>query len=177
MHMTMMCDRGGMLRNLLIVCALTGAARAEAPKRYELEGMQLKVPHAITYETGKAALTAGSDAAIAYVAGYLADKTYVTTLRIEVHTDNTGAAAANQALTEKRALAVARALVAKGVDCKRLVPVGFGATKPIADNATADGRAANRRTVFENAALRGKAIGGAPLDGGGKAAGDACAGG
>jgi OOP family OmpA-OmpF porin len=114
--------------------------------------------------------------AITYVAEYLADKSYVSTLRVEVHADSTGAAAVNQTLTEQRALAVARALVAKGVDCKRLIAVGFGSSKPVADNGTEEGRAANRRTVFENAALRGHAIGGAPLDGGGKVAGDPCTG-
>ena len=164
-----------MLRTALVVVALTGAVHAES-KRYELEGSRLKVPHPVAFETGKATLAPESAAALAYVAEYLADKAYVSTMRIEVHSDATGAAAFNQALTEKRALAVARALVGKGVDCKRLIAVGFGSGKPVADNATVEGRAANRRTVFENAALRGHAIGGAPLDGGGKSAGDPCAG-
>ena len=95
-------------------------------------------------------------------------------MRIEVHSDNQGAADTNQKLTEARALAVAKALVGRGVDCKRLVPVGFGGTKPIADNGTPDGRAANRRTEFVNAAMRGHAIGGAPAEGGGHLAGDPC---
>jgi OOP family OmpA-OmpF porin len=162
----------------LATAALAAAAAAPAvhadSRRYEVDGNQLKVPHPIAFETGKATLTADSAAAIEYVAGYLADKTYVSTLRVEVHADSMGAATFNQALTEKRALAVARALAGKGVDCKRLVAVGFGSSKPVADNATAEGRAANRRTVFANAALRGKAIGGAPIDGGGKVAGDPC---
>ncbi len=69
---------------------------------------------------------------------------------------------------------MAKALVAKGVDCKRLLPVGFGETKPRAENKTPEGKAQNRRTTFVNAALRGKAIGGAPLEGFGKIAGDPC---
>ena len=108
------------------------------------------------------------------MAGYLADKTYISTLRIEGHTDDRGDAGANQALSEKRALAVAKALVAKGVDCKRLLPVGFGANKPIRPNDTPEGRAQNRRMDFVNAALRGRAIGGMPVDGGGVVAGDPC---
>ena len=69
---------------------------------------------------------------------------------------------------------MARWLVEKGVDCKRLVPVGFGGTKPKADNATPEGKAQNRRISFFNAALKGRAIGGMPLDAGGQIAGDAC---
>jgi len=69
---------------------------------------------------------------------------------------------------------VCAALVKMGVDCKRLSAVGFGGTKPIAANDTPDGKAANQRVCFINAALRGHAIGGTPLDGGGKVAGDTC---
>ena len=61
-----------------------------------------------------------------------------------------------------------------GVDCKRLVAVGFGNTKPVADNSTPDGKARNSRVSFFNAALRDRLIGGMPADGGGKVAGDAC---
>ena len=69
---------------------------------------------------------------------------------------------------------MARKLVSLGVDCKRLVPVGFGGTKPVAENTTPDGKAQNRRITFVAAALRGVLIGGMPADGGGKVAGDPC---
>ncbi len=55
----------------------------------------------------------------------------------------------------------------KGISCARLIGVGFGSSKPVAANDSAENRARNRRTVFVNAALRGRAIGGMPLDGGG----------
>lgn len=68
------------------------------------------------------------------------------TLTIEGHTDNAGAAAANQTLSEARAAAVKQALVRTyKVDDARLATQGFGATKPAAANTTAEGRAANRR--------------------------------
>lgn len=153
---------------------LLTSSLALADTKYEIKDNQLVVPHAVTYDTGKASLAASSTDAIGYVKGYLDDKSYISTLRIEVHSDSTGDAGFNQTLTEKRALEVAKALVAKGVDCKRLIPVGFGSTKPIADNKTPEGKAQNRRTSFFNAALRGRAIGGMPLDGGGKVAGDPC---
>jgi OmpA-OmpF porin, OOP family len=65
---------------------------------------------------------------------------------IEGHTDNVGAAAANQALSEKRAAAVKAHLAAKyGVDAARIEAKGFGATKPVAPNADEAGRQKNRR--------------------------------
>jgi len=67
-------------------------------------------------------------------------------LTIEGHTDNVGAAAANQSLSEKRAAAVKAALVGSyGVDAARLESKGLGATKPAAKNDTAEGRQTNRR--------------------------------
>lgn len=162
-----------MLRIALALTLFGTVAKADGPK-FELEGNVLKVPYPITYAIAKDTLKPESADAIAFVAVYLEAKPYVSTLRVEVHTDAQGDDAYNQALSEKRALAVAKALVARGADCKRLIPVGFGETKPIGDNQTAAGRAANRRTSFVNAALKGKAIGGQPLAGGGVVAGDPC---
>ena len=51
----------------------------------------------------------------------------------------------NQALSEKRAQAVVEEIVKEGVDGKRLSAAGFGQTRPIADNKTAEGKAKNRR--------------------------------
>jgi OmpA-OmpF porin, OOP family len=66
-------------------------------------------------------------------------------LRVEGHTDNQGNAVANQLLSEKRAQAVAAWLAAHGIPDERLTAKGFGQTQPVADNATEDGRAKNRR--------------------------------
>ena len=69
-------------------------------------------------------------------------------LAIHGHTDNQGAAGYNQALSEKRAAAVRAALLARGLKGKdeaRIESAGFGASAPIADNATEEGRARNRR--------------------------------
>jgi OOP family OmpA-OmpF porin len=54
------------------------------------------------------------------------------------------------------------------------MPVGFGHTRPIVPNDTTENRARNRRVAFVRAALNGRSIGGEPLDGGGKVAGDPC---
>ena len=80
-------------------------------------------------------------AALEILKQYLTDKSYISLLRVEGHTDNTGNTAAAQALTEKRALAVCKKLIEMGVDCKRLIAVGFGDTKPVAANDTPEGKA------------------------------------
>lgn len=68
-------------------------------------------------------------------------------LSVEVrgHTDTSGGAASNQQLSEERALAVRDALVARGIDAAAIAALGYGQTRPVSDNATEEGRAANRR--------------------------------
>ena len=65
------------------------------------------------------------------------------------HTDDQGAAGANQELSEARAQAVLDRLVELGVDADRLAARGAGEDEPVDDNETAEGRAANRRIAFE----------------------------
>jgi len=161
-----------LLLSPLILPSPAFADRAPPPREFTIEDGRLVLPFPITFETGTANLTSSAQRSVDHIARYLADKTYVSTLRIESHVagDTDG-----QALSERRALAVTRALVASGVECTRLLPVGFGDTKPVADPKTPEGRAENTRVAAINAALRGRPIGGMPLDGGGRVAGDPCA--
>lgn len=159
---------------LLLALALAGFQDGDRKKVIPIERGQLKVSGPVLFEAGSDVLKAESDEVLAEVRDTLEAKKDITLLRIEGHSDNTGEAEKNQTLTEKRALAVARWLVAKGIDCKRVIPVGFGDTKPVADNGTPEGKAQNRRVSFVVAALRGRLINGQPADGGGKAAGDPC---
>lgn len=69
-------------------------------------------------------------------------------IEIGGHTDSQGSAAANRTLSESRANAVLQNLVAKGVPAAQLTAVGFGPDRPVADNGTPEGRAANRRIEF-----------------------------
>ncbi len=68
-----------------------------------------------------------------------------TTITIAGHTDSTGSQEYNQKLSERRAEAVKNALVGMGVSPSRMTAVGYGKTRPIADNSTESGRQMNRR--------------------------------
>lgn len=141
---------------------------------YKLNGNEVVLSTPLVFKTGTAELDAVSEAGLKAIKKYLADKPYISLLRIECHTDNSGTAAGNQLLTERRAWAICQELISRGVDCKRLLPVGFGDRKPVADNSSATGKASNLRVVLVNASLRGKPIGGMPVDGGGQVPGNLC---
>ncbi len=72
-------------------------------------------------------------------------------LRLEIggHTDNIGDDADNMALSQKRAMAVMLELIDRGVRAGAMAAVGYGETRPVAGNATDEGRARNRRISFE----------------------------
>jgi OOP family OmpA-OmpF porin len=163
------------MRKLALALMLVSTSALAETEKFDVQGNRLIVPHPLSFSVGKATLSAESDAAIDYVKRYLTAKSYISLLRIEVHSDNSGNEAMNQKLSEERALAVGKAIIAKGIDCKRLLAVGFGSMKPVAPNDTPENKAKNRRVSFENAALRDRPIGGMPVDGGGKVAGDLCA--
>lgn len=140
----------------------------------KIENGKLVIDQPVSFKSGSSELTDEGKEALKQVKEFLQSKDYISTMRVEGHTDTDGNSEKNQTLTEQRALAVCKWLVANGIDCKRLLPVGFGGTKPVAANDTPGGKAQNRRIDFVMAGLRGKAIGGMPLDGGGKTAGDPC---
>ena len=70
------------------------------------------------------------------------------TIDIEGHTDSDGSDEMNQALSQRRVDVIFDYLVSQGVDPARLTKQAYGESRPIADNATADGRAKNRRVEF-----------------------------
>ncbi|MGK9476558.1 OmpA family protein [Melioribacter sp. OK-6-Me] len=101
----------------------------------------------VNFEFNSAELTAES-----YPILYDAVKTLLANpdMKVEIqgYTDNIGSEEYNKKLSQKRADAVKNYLIAKGVNGDRLTSVGYGESNPIADNKTAEGRAANRRIEF-----------------------------
>ncbi len=71
------------------------------------------------------------------------------TLEIEGHTDNTGDAAKNMDLSQRRANTIKKYLVTKGIDEKRLTAQGFGDTRPLVPNDSEENKAKNRRVEFK----------------------------
>ena len=110
--------------------------------------MGISIHESIQFETGRAAIKPGSLLILDQVALQMLAHQEVKRLRIEGHTDSQGSAAGNLSLSQARAEAVRDYLVGRGVAAVRLVPTGFGETRPIASNDTAAGRAENRRVAF-----------------------------
>jgi OOP family OmpA-OmpF porin len=98
----------------------------------------------INFDTGKSDLKADGKATVAEIVKMLKAAPELK-VAIEGHTDNVGQPAANKALSEARARSVMAAVVAGGVDAKRLSAAGFGQERPVADNRGEEGRAKNRR--------------------------------
>jgi outer membrane protein OmpA-like peptidoglycan-associated protein len=114
----------------------------------EIESERLSLKDSIQFESGKDTIQRRSLPVLDEIAKLLADHPELRRVRVEGHTDDVGAAAYNKDLSERRAASVVRYLVAKGVAKERLAAAGYGFERPIASNATALGRAKNRRVEF-----------------------------
>ena len=102
----------------------------------------------VEFKTGSAILTDKSTELLDRVAGIMSDHTEYN-YKIQGHTDSQGKQALNLKLSQARADSVKNYLVSKGIADTVLSTEGFGASVPIADNATKEGRLQNRRVVFE----------------------------
>ncbi len=103
----------------------------------------------LEFATGKDIIKKTSFASLNELAGLMKQHATDWTLKLSGHTDNQGDAAKNMLLSEKRAKAVKKYLVAKGVKADRVIAEWFGATVPIADNTTDAGRQKNRRVEMK----------------------------
>jgi OmpA-OmpF porin, OOP family len=131
---------------------------------YKMEGNELVFEEIVHFKNGTAELTIENQKTLHDIKDFLNEKKYVSLMRIEGHVEANNPN--SQALSEKRALSVSKWLISQGIDCKRLISVGFGNTKPRSS--------ANSRISFVITALKDKLIGGMPADGGGQIAGDPC---
>ncbi|MFN9391730.1 MAG: OmpA family protein [Flavobacteriales bacterium] len=101
----------------------------------------------IYYATGRAELDPSSMLILDLFAEYLTEHPAME-IEIQGHTDNVGSEKANLALSKERAFEVLSYLASRGVEGSRLSYQGYGPLRPVADNATEEGRARNRRTEF-----------------------------
>jgi outer membrane protein OmpA-like peptidoglycan-associated protein/uncharacterized protein YidB (DUF937 family) len=102
----------------------------------------------LNFATASAVLPDGSAGPLQSAADRIKGLPSDTRIEVGGHTDNTGSAAANMALSQRRADAVRDALVQNGVGASMLTTKGYGETRPIASNDTPEGRLQNRRTEF-----------------------------
>jgi len=122
---------------------LRGSMASIMETRDSARGAVMSLP-GISFETGKATLKPSAQLTLAKLAG-IAQVFPAVNMRVEGYTDSTGNAAANQKLSEARAKAVYDFLKAQGVADTRLAFQGLGPANPVADNATKEGKAKNRR--------------------------------
>ncbi len=121
----------------------------EEPKNLDIQKnvIRLKRGIKIKFATNSAKLEPESNEILDEVASVMAQNERIR-VRVEGHTDNTGVAAQNKDLSDKRAGSVKDYLVTKGVAAERLESTGCGQDVPVADNATDEGKAENRRVEF-----------------------------
>ncbi|MFT3695861.1 MAG: OmpA family protein [Kofleriaceae bacterium] len=120
-------------------------APAPPPAKTEITQEQIKLHEKIEFQTDSAVILPTSDGVLDEVVEILKDHPEIEHVRVAGHTDSTSTPAHNMKLSEARATAVKAYLVNHGIGTDRLASKGYGQTRPIADNATEDGRAQNRR--------------------------------
>lgn len=117
------------------------------------DNITLDLPHGVTFGFDSASLRPEFHGTLDRVAQTLREYGQ-TLIEIAGHTDSVGSEQYNQALSERRANAVADYLVARGVSRERLIVVGAGESRPVASNETEAGRAENRRVEITVVPLR-----------------------
>ncbi len=141
--------------------ALAGGAigryqdKQEAALRAELEGtgvsvvrngdnITLNMPGNVTFATDSSDLSPAFYSVLNSVGKVLAEYEQ-TVVEVAGHTDSTGSETYNQSLSERRAQSVTAYLGAQGVMSQRMITLGMGESRPVADNGTNSGKQANRR--------------------------------
>ncbi|MFB2553310.1 OmpA family protein [Ensifer soli] len=113
----------------------------------------LNMPSNITFGTDQDQVMPGFYPTLNSVAIVLR-KFNKTLIDVDGHTDSTGSAAHNQALSERRAASVANYLASQGIDQRRMSAIGYGPERPVASNSTEAGKAQNRRVEISIAPIR-----------------------
>ena len=122
----------------------------------KIVGKEIKILERVEFDTAKATIRPESEGVLNAVLDILNKHPEITLISVEGHTDNRGARGYNTALSRRRAASVVKWLVGKGIDRNRMTSKGFGPTKPIDTNNTAEGRQNNRRVEFHIKKTKGK---------------------
>ena len=118
---------------------------AFASVRQEPRGMVITLSGGVLFVTNHSDLLPSAQVKLNEVANALTKQDAESKITVEGHTDSQGLASYNQELSQRRAQSVRDYLVSRGISADRVTAQGFGLTRPIADNASAEGRANNRR--------------------------------
>lgn len=116
-----------------------------ASVKQEARGMVITLSGSVLFVTAKADLLPAAQLKLNDVANALIKEDPLSKLVVEGHTDSQGGATYNQDLSQRRAQVVRDYLVSRGIAADRITAQGFGPTRSIADNNSAEGRANNRR--------------------------------
>jgi outer membrane protein OmpA-like peptidoglycan-associated protein len=116
-----------------------------ASVKQDVRGMVITLSGSVLFTSGRSDLLPAAQLKLNEVAAALTQQDPESKIVVEGYTDSQGTASSNQDLSDRRAQAVRDYLVSRGISGDRLTAQGFGPTRPIADNASAEGRANNRR--------------------------------
>jgi len=125
--------------------AAADLAKFATVKQDPVRGMVITLSGGVLFESAKWQLLPGAEGKLNEVADALTKQDVTSTIAVEGHTDSQGKDAANQELSQKRADSVRTYLVSRGIAADRITASGFGASRSVADNASPEGRANNRR--------------------------------
>lgn len=120
----------------------------EEPSRVVVKDDRIEITEKIQFGYNSPQILEQSFSLLDEIVATIKKEARIKKISIEGHASSEGNADHNRTLSEQRAAAVMKYLVGKGIDQARLVSKGWGADKPIADNATEEGREKNRRVEF-----------------------------
>jgi outer membrane protein OmpA-like peptidoglycan-associated protein len=116
-----------------------------ASVKQEARGTVITLSGSVLFASGRSELLPDAQVKLADVAKALIEEDPDAPMVVQGYTDSQGATAFNEELSQKRADSVRTYLVSRGIAADRITAQGFGPTRPIADNTSAEGRANNRR--------------------------------